>query len=98
MGRLSWLLVGLVIGGGAVYGAFNYHVLKTNEGFQLVPKQTANLVDTYVDIRAFTVADWTLHRQLAADIMAVEKGHLLGGAAGNTLESGLQGVLEGVRR
>lgn len=101
MGRLFWLFAGVVIGGGFMYGAFNYHVLKTDKGFELVPKRTASLTDCYVDVSKFTLADWGSHPDLSADVMAAEKSHLLndsGSNVGSAVESGLQKVFNEIRQ
>ena len=97
MGRLFWLLVGFAIGGGAIYGAFNYHVVKADSGFELVPKHSASLSDTYVDIRNFSVSDWAAHPALSADIVAAEKSHLLGGGSSNSLQNGVNSMENGVK-
>ncbi len=80
MGRLFWLFAGAAIGAGLMYGAFNYHVLKTDKGFELVPKRSPSLADCYVDVSNFTLADWGAHPDLSADCMAAEKSHLLNDA------------------
>jgi hypothetical protein len=97
MGRLFWLFAGVLIGGGLVYGAFNYHVLRTDKGFELIPKRTATLSEAYLDVSKFTAADWGAHPALAADVMAAEKSHLLN-ETGSTLESGLQRVVNEIQQ
>ena len=66
-----------------MYGGFNYHVLKTDKGFELVPKRTASLADCYVNVSTFTLADWGSHPDLSADVMAAEKSHLLNDTSSN---------------
>ncbi len=97
MGRMFWMFAGAMVGAGSVYGAFNYHVLKTEKGIELVPKHTASLSDVYVDTTKFTAADWGTHAALAADVMASEKSQMIGDA-GNTLQSGLQRVMTEIRQ
>jgi transposase len=41
----------------AILTAFNFHIVKTDKGFEMVPKESLGLSDSYVDIRNFTVAD-----------------------------------------
>jgi hypothetical protein len=98
MGRFFWLLVGFAIGGGVIYGAFNYHVVKTDSGFELVPKHTTSLGDTYVDIRKFGVSDWAAHPALSADIVAAEKTQLMGQSAANPIEGEVRNILNEIHR
>jgi hypothetical protein len=98
MGRFFWLLVGFAIGGGAIYGAFNFHVVKTDSGFEFVPKHAASLSDTYVDIRKFGVSDWAAHPALSADIVAAEKSQLMGQSAANPIEGEVRNLLNEIHR
>ena len=91
--RLGSLVTGLVLGGGLVYGALQYHVLRTNEGLQFVPKSTATFAETYVDIRTFGVTDWAQRKSLAADIVKAKKESLFGGAATNSFNETLDNAM-----
>ena len=46
MKRLSGFLIGVVVGGGLVFGAQRYHVLRTEQGFEVVPKLSADFSET----------------------------------------------------
>lgn len=98
MRRLFWLFIGVVIGGAAILTAFNFHILKTDKGFEMVPKESLGLSDSYVDIRKFSAADWANHKQLAADMVAAEKAHLIGDAAQQSIGDELKVWLDKVRR
>jgi hypothetical protein len=98
MGRIFFLFVGFFLGGAVIFGAFNYHVLKTSDGLELVPKQSAHLSETYVDIRSFSASDWLKHPDLAADIVAAEKHHLMGRSAAQTIEDGVKNFIDEIRR
>jgi hypothetical protein len=98
MRRLFWLFMGLVVGGAGILTAVNFHIVKADSGFELVPKQTLGLNDAYVDIRKFSATDWAEHKQLAADMVAAEKQHLIGDAAKASLGEELKTWLETVRR
>jgi hypothetical protein len=97
MGRLSTLVFGFALGCGAIYCAFNYHIVKSDAGLQFVPKRSASLSETYVDIRKFGVSDWAAHPALSADIIAAEKTQLMGETAPNMLENGARDVLNNLR-
>jgi hypothetical protein len=98
MRRLFWLFFGILIGGAAILTALNFHIVKTNKGFELVPKTSLGLSDAYVDIRNFNVTDWANHKQLAADMVAAEKDHLLGDAAHESIGDEIKLWLDKVRR
>lgn len=98
MRRLFWLFMGLVIGGAGILTAVNFHVVKTDKGLELVPKQTLGLSEAYVDIRKFSASDWADHKQLAADMVAAEKHHLIGEAAKESIGEEIKTWLETVRR
>lgn len=97
MGRISTLFFGFALGCGAIYCAFNYHIVKSDSGLQFVPKKSASLSETYVDIRKFGVSDWAAHPGLSADILASEKSGLMGGSATNTIESEARGLLNNLQ-
>jgi hypothetical protein len=98
MRRLFWMFMGLVIGGAGILTAVNFHIVKAESGWELVPKQTLGLSETYVDIRKFSASDWVEHKQLAADMVAAEKHHLIGDAAKQSLGEEFKTWLETVRR
>jgi hypothetical protein len=80
----------MALGGAGIWGAFNFHVVKTDSGLQLVPKHTVSLSDTYVDIRQFGLAEWAAHPALSADMVAAEKSKIAGG--GNSANSAAESV------
>jgi hypothetical protein len=81
MGRLFALVLGVVVGGVAVYGSLEYHLVRTSDGFLAVPKTKANWADTYVDVRPFGVEDWARHRDLVEALIAAKKEQVFGEAA-----------------
>jgi hypothetical protein len=98
MRRLFYLFVGILIGGAAILTAFNFHIVKTDKGLELVPKASLGLGETYVDIRSFSAADWANHKQLAADIVAAEKAHILGDSAHQSIGDEIKLWIDKVRR
>ena len=97
MGRLLLFLCGVVIGGGAVYGSLEYHLVRTPEGFVPVPKLNAAWNDTYVDVRSFGFDDWTRHKGLMAALIAAKKDQVLGDAADGELRDRIGQLLDGRR-
>ena len=94
MSRLACFLLGLAVGGAAVYGAERYHVLRTNQGFETVPKLSASFSDTYVDVREFTASDWAGHQGLAADVLRAHKEYLIKDAVVDQVRQKVDGLLQ----
>ena len=78
MRRLFAVLFGVMIGGGLVFIAFEFHVVRTKETFYLVPKKQSGLADSYADIRSWKPAQWKEHSELAQNLTASGRGHLIG--------------------
>ena len=97
MSRLGSTLFGVAIGAGLVYGALNYHVLRTEEGVELVPKLSANFDDIYLDVRTYGVADWADHDQVARAVVKSGKDHILKDAATRSVQEGINNLWDRVR-
>ena len=64
MRRLLALVFGVLLGAAAMFIAFKSHVIRTKEGWVYVPKPSASLVDSFVDVREWKTTDWDKHPQL----------------------------------
>jgi hypothetical protein len=82
MRRLSSFFFGMVVGGALVFFGQRYHVLRTANGVDFVPKISAGLAETYVDVRGFQPTDWEKHPTLKAAIVRAKKESLLSAAPG----------------
>ncbi len=80
MRRLFAVLFGVMLGGGLVYAAFEYHLVRTEERFFVIPKKQAGLVDAYVDIRDWSASQWRDHPVLAENLIADGHGDLVTGS------------------
>lgn len=80
MGRF---LAGVVTGALLLFVAMHYHIVRSDEGFHLVPKVSNNLSNVYVDIRDFSLDDWRSRKIVAAALVRHERGDLVGHSAGN---------------
>jgi len=89
-------LLGIIVGGGLMFCALTYHVVRAADGFHLVPKLQAGFGESYVDIRDFTVNDWTEHRALAAAIIRAGKEDVMAGSAEESFRSGVRESLHGI--
>lgn len=94
MNRLSWLFMGVVLGGGLVYGSLNYHVLRTDKGVEFVPKASATFEETYLDIRNFGVSNWAEHDKVAQAVVKAGKEDLLKDAASHSLQRGVNSLIQ----
>jgi hypothetical protein len=97
MSRLGSTLTGVVLGGGLVYGALNYHVLRTPEGVELVPKLSATFDETYLDVRQYGVSEWADHDLVARAIVKSGKDHILKDAATRSVQDGINSIWNKVR-
>jgi len=93
MSRIAVFFLGCVVGGAGVFTSLKYHVLRTDQGFQLVPKLSATFSGTYFDVRKFGLDDWTEHKTLAAAVVHAGKQDLFKDSASDSLRQGLEGVL-----
>jgi hypothetical protein len=89
MRRLIALIVGAAIGGGCVFAAFYFHIVRTDKTFLLVRKQRTDWHDAYVDIRGWSSREWSAHRDLSTDLTAMGRGDLVGRSVGDQLFRGL---------
>jgi hypothetical protein len=86
MSRFGTFLLGMVVGIVLYTATTHFHVVRARDGFHLVAKQSAQLSETYVDIRQFTMADWVDHPQLAAALTKANKQYLIGDSAATSLQ------------
>ena len=93
MGRAGSFAAGCVVGGAAIFTSLKYHVVHTNNGFEFVPKLTANFSETYVDVRKFTPSDWDDHKSLVAAMVKADKSDILGDATADHLRDAANDVL-----
>ena len=89
MRRLIAVVIGMAIGGGAVYGAFQFHVVRTDQTFLVVAKQHADWHDAYVDIRGWSHREWAAHRELSGNLIAAGRGDLVARSMTDGLFRGL---------
>ena len=94
MHRLSYLLLGAMLGGGAMFCAQNYHVVRSDDGYHAVPKVSATFDEAYVDVRGFDVEDWADHRALAVAIVKAEQDHLIQEPAVETVRGRWRDTIE----
>jgi len=96
---MKWIIafgVGLLVGGTLLFGAQRYHVVRASDGVYLVPKLETSFADSYVDVRLFSFADWSEHRQLTAAIIKAKKDHLLQHSAANQFRQTMKNAVDGV--
>lgn len=93
MSRIGTFIFGAVCGAVLCFTALKYHVLRTKDGYQFIPKLTANFSETYVDVRNFKPDDWSKHKGLVAAIVQSGKTGMLGDSAIGTLRDEAEDVL-----
>ncbi len=93
MRRLFSFFTGVLTGGAIIYFTMNYHLIHAQDGFHLIPKVNAQLSSTYADIRAYKVADWAQHADIAAALVNANRRDLLDNAINGTLNNGIDRLL-----
>ncbi len=83
MRKLFIFFLGVLVGGGLVGFGFKCHVVRTNDGLILVPKEQANFEDLYVDVRNWKTADWQAHPDFVRALLARGRRDLIGSPASN---------------
>jgi hypothetical protein len=86
MPRLSSFLFGMVAGAGLLQGVTTYHIVRASDGLHFIAKQPPRLGETYVDIRSFSMTDWSARPQLASGLVQANQQQLLGGSAATALQ------------
>ena len=94
MSRFFAFVLGVAVGAFGYYAAQNYHVVRANDGFHVIPKTAPRMGEIYVDIRQFDLSDWNDHKSLALAIVRAEKSSLLKDSAGDSLNSLIDGMAE----
>ncbi len=87
MRRLMTFFLGVLVGGGLLLAAQHYHLIRSDEGFHLVPKIESKLATTYIDIRKFTFTDWLQHSDVVTALGRADKQQLTQGAVDNSLRN-----------
>lgn len=88
MRRVYAFTFGIGLGILACLGATNYHVVRAQDGFHLVQKQSVRLGQAYVDTRQFSPADWAAHPELVASLRADNEQGLVNEASPGLLQTG----------
>ena len=96
MNRLMCFLLGVVVGVAGLHTAQNYHIVRSQDGFHLIPKHVSSLKDPYVDIRNFGVSDWAEHLELVEAIRNSEHKSLLVDAAQDGMHEAVESVIDAV--
>jgi hypothetical protein len=91
--RISTFVFGMVVGAGLLLAAMSYHVVRASDGVHVIAKKPARLNEIYVDIRSYSVAEWTNHPLLASDLVQANKQYLLGDSTAGALQQGLNQLL-----
>ena len=89
MRRLFALLIAAAVGGGIVFTAFQFHVVRSEERVLLVPRRQADWHDAYVDIRSWSYREWANHPDLSENLVASGHGDLVTRSAADGLFRGL---------
>lgn len=94
MKKVGVFFFGVMVGAVCMFLSMNYHVVRSKEGFHLIPKLAAKFEQPYVDIRAFTLDDWNRHQALALAIVKSKQNNLLTDSALDQFRQSTQSLLK----
>lgn len=89
-------LSGMICGAVLLYAAMHYHLVRSDEGFYMVPKLSNNLSNIYVDTREFTLDDWRQRKIVAAAIIENDQAHLLEDASLGSFRTQMRSLVDGL--
>lgn len=89
MRRLLTLLIAAAVGGGAVFTAFQFHIVRTEQRVIFVRKPQADWHDAYVDVRGWTLHEWGEHPTLSRNLVTSGHGDVVRRSATGDLFRGL---------
>lgn len=89
MSRIGWFVSGTIAGAGLMFGSLTYHFLYTKDGLKAVPKLSATLSETFLDVREFTASDWAEHKTVMAAVIQADESELLETAAIDSIREGV---------
>jgi len=89
MRRLFALLIAAAVGGGIVFTAFQFHVVRSDDRTLFVPKRHADWHDAWVDVRGWDYREWGEHPVLSENMIASGHGDLVARSAADSLFRGL---------
>lgn len=91
MGKRSvFFLIGMIVGGSAVAFAFEYHLVRSTDGFMLVGKKHASLSCLYEDVRTWKPEEWQAHPDLVQSLVAKGRADMIGEQATELMHDSLQ--------
>ena len=96
--NLGSFVGGVVVGGALMYGSLTHHVLRTEQGYRLVPKLQPGLAETYLDVRQFTISDWARHRGVAAAVVTAGRQEIFTQQAADTVTQGVGELIRELER
>ena len=94
MSRTFIFLLGVAVGALGHFAILNYHVVRAEDGFHVIPKIASNMGQSYVDIREFGVAEWNEHKPLLSAIVKAEKPDLIHHAARGSIQTEIHNVVD----
>lgn len=86
MGKAKPFLFGSLLGASTMFVALQYHVVRSHDGLQLVPRTPQHSLGlAYADIRQWNAEQWTDRTELARALMAHGAGDLIAQSVADTL-------------
>lgn len=86
MGKAKSFLFGSLLGAATMFGAMQFHVVRSHDGFQFVPRTPQHSLGlAYADIRNWNASQWTDRPELARALMAHGSSGLIAESVADSL-------------
>ncbi|MFN8857039.1 MAG: hypothetical protein ACK50P_15850 [Planctomycetaceae bacterium] len=71
--KLLGVLLSVAFGAGLMACAYEFHVLRTAEGLEIVRKPSPDWHEAYVDVRGWSAREWAAHPRLAKNLALAKR-------------------------
>lgn len=94
MGKFKTVMVGLILGAGGMYASLQYHLVRAEEGFLLMPRSPQQrMQDAYADIRDWNAATWMARPRLALAVTEEGRSDLISDGVSDSVINELRSTL-----
>ncbi len=77
MRKLMAFLLSVALGGVLVIIAYEFHIVRTPKGVELVRKQASDWRDAYVDVRGWSPKEWAGHPKLVRNLLVAKRNDVI---------------------
>jgi len=75
--KLLGVLLSVAFGAGLMACAYEFHVLRTAEGLELIRKPSPDWHEAYVDVRGWSAREWAAHPRLVKNLALAKRADIM---------------------